>query len=73
LDQFRITYHSSLGGGFHSNFSIWIDLKAGVEDSIGDLIAELVWVALADRLGGEVEMSSFVSVHLFEQLRVFKN
>ena len=73
IDQFWLTYHSSLGCSFHSDFGIWIDLEAGVKDSIRDLIAQLVWVALTDRLGGEVEMSSFVSVHLFAQLRVFKN
>ena len=57
-------YHSSLGGSLHGDLGVWVDLEAGIEDSIGDLVAELVWVALTDGLGGEVEMSLLEILHL---------
>ena len=57
------TYHTGLGGGFHGDLSVGVDLEAGIEDTIGDLIAELVWMSLTDGLGGEVKMTLFVIVH----------
>ncbi|RYR31617.1 hypothetical protein Ahy_B01g056449 [Arachis hypogaea] len=47
--------HVGLGAGFTGNLAVWVLLEAGVKDSIGDLITELVWVSLVHRLGGEKE------------------
>ena len=58
------TYHTGLGGGFHSDLSVGVDLEAGIEDTIGDLIAELVWMSLTDGLGGEVDVIFLDSFHL---------
>ena len=53
---FLRTYHAGLCGGLHGDFGVGVDAEAGVEDAIGHLIAELVWVAFANRLGGEVDV-----------------
>ena len=68
IDQFWLTYHSSLGCSFHSYFGIWIDLEAGVKDSIRDLIAELVWMALSDGLRGKINM--ILILHFHKDMRV---
>ena len=43
-----MTYHAYLCGSFHSDFSIRIEAKASVTDSIIDLVAKLVGVTLTD-------------------------
>lgn len=47
--------HTGLGSSLASNLGRWVLGQAGVEHSIGDLVSDLVWVATADRLGGEEE------------------
>ena len=44
------TYHSSFYRGFHSHLCIRVDSEASIDDAVGDLIAELVGVSLADGL-----------------------
>ena len=51
-----MTYHAGLGGGLHSDLGVGVDAQAGVEDAIGNLIAELVWVTFTDGLRGEVDV-----------------
>ena len=46
----EITYHSSFYRGLHGDLRIWVNSEASVDDAVGDLIAELVGVSLADRL-----------------------
>lgn len=55
MGRFLRTYHASLGGSLHGDLGVGVDSDTGVEDAVGDLIAELVGVTLADRLGGEVD------------------
>ncbi len=43
--------HTGLGGGLTGNLGEGILSQAGIEDGIGDLISDLVGVALTDRLG----------------------
>ena len=62
--------HSGFRGSFHSYLGVWINLKTGVDDSVGNLIAHLIGMALTDRLGGEIEMIVFV-VLTFHLIRVF--
>ena len=50
------TYHSSLDCSLHGDLSLGIDLKASVEDAVGDLVAKLVGVAFTDRLRSEVNV-----------------
>ena len=52
----RFAYHSSLGGSLHGHFGVGVDAQARIEDAIGDLIAKLVGVTLADRLRSEVDV-----------------
>jgi len=40
--------HTGLGGSFHGNLAVGVDLEAGIKDSVRDLIAELVWMSLTD-------------------------
>ena len=47
--------HASLAAGFAGNTGGLVVLDAGVKDGIRDLVAELVGVALVDRLRGEEE------------------
>jgi len=42
--------HTSLGCGLASNLGERVLSQAGIEDGIGDLISDLVWVTLTDRL-----------------------
>ncbi len=51
-----MTYHAGFGGSLHSALGIGVESEAGVEDSIGNLIAKLVGVTLTDGLGGEVDV-----------------
>ena len=51
-----LTYHASLCRSFHGDFRVRVYAEAGVEDGIGDLVTELVWVALADRFGREIDV-----------------
>lgn len=37
-----------LGGGLNTDFTVWVDGEAGVEDGIRDLIAELVGMTFTD-------------------------
>lgn len=46
---------TGLGGGLAGNFGEGVFFQAGVEDGIGDLVADLVGVALTDGFGGEEE------------------
>ncbi len=43
--------HTGLGGSLTSNLGERVLSQAGIEDGIGDLISDLVWVTLTDRLG----------------------
>mmetsp|Transcript_4551 Transcript_4551/g.8145 ORF Transcript_4551/g.8145 Transcript_4551/m.8145 type:complete len:279 (+) Transcript_4551:742-1578(+) len=52
-------HHVILGGGFTGDLGHGVGLEASIKDSIGDLIAELVGVALVDGLGGEKEGTCF--------------
>jgi hypothetical protein len=42
------SYHLGLGGGLKANLAVGILSEASVEDTIRNLIAKLVWVALTD-------------------------
>jgi hypothetical protein len=57
-------YHLGLGGGLKAELAVLVLLDALVEDSVGDLIAELVGVALTHGLRGEVDVSGSCSFHL---------
>ena len=46
-----------LGGSLASDLGERVLLEAGIEDGVGDLVSDLVGVALADGLGGEAEES----------------
>ena len=48
---YQVRFGSSLAGDIGSG----VNGEAGVEDTVGNLIANLVGVALSDGLGGEVE------------------
>merc|ERR1740116_39659 len=48
-------YHVVLGRSLASDFALGVVCQASVQDSIGDLIAELVRVAFVHRLRGEQE------------------
>ncbi|KAL7119892.1 hypothetical protein ACP275_02G089700 [Erythranthe tilingii] len=48
-------HHVGLGAGLAGDLAVGVLLEAGVEDCIGDLVAELVRVALVHGLGGEQE------------------
>ncbi len=48
--------HTGLGGSLASNLGERVLSQAGVEDSIGDLISDLVWVSLTNRLGLEAKL-----------------
>jgi hypothetical protein len=43
--------HTGFGGSLTSNLGERVLSQAGIEDGIGDLISDLVWVTLTDRLG----------------------
>ncbi|PKI35564.1 hypothetical protein CRG98_044018 [Punica granatum] len=45
--------HVGLGAGLTGDLAVRVLLKAGIKDSIGDLVAELVGVALVHGLRGE--------------------
>ena len=45
--------HAGLGRGLASDLGEGVLLQAGIEDSVRDLVSDLVGVALADGLGGE--------------------
>jgi hypothetical protein len=47
--------HVGLGAGLAGNLAVRVLGKAGIENGIRDLVAELVGVALVDGLGGEKE------------------
>ena len=42
--------HVGLGGSFTCNLGIWIILQAGIENSIGNLIAKLIRMSLVNGL-----------------------
>jgi len=48
LSEAAFTYHLGLGGGFEADLALGVLLEAGVEDTVGDLVAELVGVTLTD-------------------------
>lgn len=54
--------HTGLGGSLASNLGERVLSQAGIEDGIGDLISDLIWVSLTDRLGGEQESAGVVVV-----------
>jgi hypothetical protein len=43
--------HTSFSGSFTGNFGQRVAAKAGIENSIGDLISDFVWVTFSYRLG----------------------
>mmetsp|Transcript_69812 Transcript_69812/g.145936 ORF Transcript_69812/g.145936 Transcript_69812/m.145936 type:complete len:232 (-) Transcript_69812:35-730(-) len=47
--------HVVLGGCLASDLALRVGGQASIQNSIGDLVADFVWVALVDRLGGEEE------------------
>jgi hypothetical protein len=47
--------HVVFGGSLAGDLGQGVRSKAGIEDGIGDLIAELVWVPFVDGLGREEE------------------
>ena len=47
--------HVGLGAGLAGDLAVGILGKAGIEDGVGDLVAELVGVALVHGLGREEE------------------
>lgn len=47
--------HTGLGGGLTGDLGVGVLGETGIEDGIGDLVTDLVWVALSNRLGGEEE------------------
>lgn len=46
---------TSLAASFTSNHGIWVLGQAGIQNGVGDLIAELVWVSFRDAFGSEQE------------------
>lgn len=52
--------HTGLGGSLASDLGQRVLSQAGIEDSIGDLISDLVRVTLTDGLGGEEETALVV-------------
>lgn len=52
--------HTGLGGSLASNLGEGILPEASIEDSVGNLISDLVGVALTDGLGGEEERTLVV-------------
>ena len=44
-------HHSGLGSGLAADLGQRVLGQAGVENGIGDLISDLIWVSLTDRLG----------------------
>ena len=59
-----MTYHVGLGGSLHGDLGIWVNLDAGIKNTVRNLIADLVGVTLADRLRSEVNVALFVTLHL---------
>ena len=51
-----MTYHAGFGGGLHGALGVGVDSEAGIEDTVGNLIAKLVGVTLTDGLGSEVDV-----------------
>lgn len=49
-------HHTGLGSGLASNLGERVLSQAGIENGIGDLISDLIWVSLTDRLGLEKEL-----------------
>mmetsp|Transcript_15011 Transcript_15011/g.27022 ORF Transcript_15011/g.27022 Transcript_15011/m.27022 type:complete len:355 (-) Transcript_15011:97-1161(-) len=56
--------HAGLGAGFARNLRVRVACQARVEDGVGDLVADLVGVALVDGLGGEEEGKLFGFSHI---------
>jgi len=57
------TYQVGFGGSLASDVGGGINGETGIEDTVRNLIANLVGVSLSDGLGGEVE-SSGVFLHV---------
>jgi hypothetical protein len=49
--------HTSFGGSLTGNLGQWILGQTSVQNGIRNLISDLVWVTLTDRLGSEEERS----------------
>jgi hypothetical protein len=47
---------------------VWVLLEASIKDTIRNLIAKFVWVALTNRLRSEEEMAWFVVFHVICEL-----
>jgi hypothetical protein len=43
-----ISYQLGLGGCFDTSFAVWVNGKSGIQNSIGNLITEFIWVSLAN-------------------------
>ena len=50
-------HHTGLGGGLAGNAGVGILSKAGVENGVGHLVADLIGVTLRNRLGGEEDVA----------------
>jgi hypothetical protein len=61
-----------LGGSLHGDSACGVDLDAGIDDSIRDLIAHLIGMAFTDRFGGEVdvtlELGVAITLHFLHRL-----
>ena len=71
LSRFRSTYHTGLGSGFHGNLAVGVDLKAGIKDTVRDLVAQFVGVTLTHGFGGKVKEAFLVVVSNLH-FRVFR-
>ena len=59
------TDHLCLGSSLEAKLAVLVLTKALIEDTIRNLIAKLVRVALTDGLGGEVEIARSSTFHLY--------
>jgi hypothetical protein len=59
------TDHLCLGSSLEAKLAVLVLTKALIEDTIRNLIAKLVRVALTDGLGGEVEIARSCTFHLY--------
>lgn len=58
--------HTGLGGGLTGDLGVRVLLETGIEDGIGDLVADLVWVTLTDGLAEKMNSGKARSVCCIE-------
>ena len=54
------TYHSCFNCGFHGTFSVWINLKNGIKNTIWNLIAEFIWMSFTYWFRGKINVFAIV-------------